>query len=349
VASWDAMLAEWVAADKVDKQRCHETAAREKALANNAKGQRRQESAARAAALAESVSAKEQRCRELAECATVLAERTLANERCCREAAERSATLAKIALAKEQCHSLSAEVALAEYDAQTKASQDAAAVEAAKRAIMLAVTALAKLEATPKLRYSGPPPTHFSLPLPAAEVAELNAAILNKQCRHKTAAQEKALANNANEQHCGKANKPRCHKAATWEKALADNSCKQLCQELAKRTAASAKLALAAERTVVSADLALPWPALAKNKQRQQETSKKQCRVDDERIMVPVLPPNPINVAIWHIWVECALLAAPLDAILAEIEGNNMAHKAQALPTITLPHPAAMLSTPPAL
>jgi hypothetical protein len=74
---------------------------------------------------------------------------------------------------------------------------------------------------------------------------------------------------------------------------------------------------------------------------------KKQPRSDDERIMVPVLLPHPINKAIWHIRVECALLTAPLDAILAKIEHNKIAHKAQALLTTTSPHPAAMLSTPP--
>ncbi len=44
--------------------------------------------------------------------------------------------------------------------------------------------------------------------------------------------------------------------------------------------------------------------------------------------MAPVLPPNPVIVAIWRIRVECAFLAAPLDAILAEIECNDIAHKA---------------------
>jgi hypothetical protein len=63
--------------------------------------------------------------------------------------------------------------------------------------------------------------------------------------------------------------------------------------------------------------------------------------------MVPVLPPNPGNATIRRIWVECALLAAPLNAILAEIECNDIVHKAQAPPMTTSPHPAAMLSTPP--
>jgi hypothetical protein len=63
--------------------------------------------------------------------------------------------------------------------------------------------------------------------------------------------------------------------------------------------------------------------------------------------MTPVLPPDPGNAAIRHIRVECALLAAPLDAILVEIEHDDIAHEAQALRMITLPHPAAMLSTPP--
>jgi hypothetical protein len=63
--------------------------------------------------------------------------------------------------------------------------------------------------------------------------------------------------------------------------------------------------------------------------------------------MVLVLPPDPGNVAIRRIWVECALLAAPFDAILAKIERDDIAHKARAPPMTILPHPAAMLSTPP--
>jgi hypothetical protein len=278
----------------------------------------------------------------------VSVERNLANERCHREAAERSAMLAETALAEEQRRSLLAEAALAEYDAQTKASWDAATLEAAKHATTLVVTALAKLEAAPKLRYGGPPPpTHFPSLLTAAEVAELDATILNKQRHHKMAVWEKALANDTNEQHRDNANKQRCRKSPTREKALASNACKQLCQELAKCTATLVTLALAVEQTTVSADLALPKPALAKDKRRQEETAKKQCHADNKCIMAPVLPPNPGNVAILRIRVECALLAAPLDAILAKIECNNITHKAQALPTTTLPHPAAMLSTPP--
>ncbi len=130
------------------------------------------------------MSAKGQHCQELAECTAVSAERTLANEHCCREAAEHSATLAETVLAKEQRCSLSAEAALVEYNAQTKASWDAAAVEAAKHAKTLAVTALAELKAAPKLRYGGSPPTHFPPLLTAAEVAELDAAILDKQHCH---------------------------------------------------------------------------------------------------------------------------------------------------------------------
>jgi hypothetical protein len=98
---------------------------------------------------------------------------------------------------------------------------------------------------------------------------------------------------------------------------------------------------------MVLADLAMPEPALVEDKRRQEETAKKQCRSDDKRVMAPVLPPDPINAAIWRIWVECALLAAPLDAILAKIECNNIANKAQAMPMTTSPHPAAMLFTPP--
>jgi hypothetical protein len=98
-------------------------------------------------------------------------------------------------------------------------------VEAAKHATMLAVMALTNLEAAPKLRYSGPLPTHFSLPLTAKEAAKLDAATLDKQRRHKTAGQEKALANEAYEHRW----------AATQEKALADEVNKQRCQVTAAR------------------------------------------------------------------------------------------------------------------
>jgi hypothetical protein len=67
------------------------------------------------------------------------------------------------------------------------------------------------------VRYGGPPPTHFSLPLTAEEVAELDAATLNKQHCHKMAVREKALADKANK---------RCREA-TQEKALADKVNKQ--------------------------------------------------------------------------------------------------------------------------
>ncbi len=132
-----------------------------------------------------------------------------------------------------------------------------------------------------------------------------------------------------------------------WEKALADDACKQHCQESAKCTAVSVKSALAAVQTMVSPESALPKPALVEDKRRQEETTKKQRRSEDECVMAPVLPPDPVNAAIRRIWVECALLAAPLDAILAEIERDDIAHKARALPTITLPYPVAMLSTHP--
>ncbi len=124
----------------------------------------------------------------------MLAERTLAHEDCCLEAAEHSATLAVTALAKEQCLSLSAKMALAEYDAQTLGSWDAAMVEVVKYATSLAVFVLTELKAAPKLRYGGPPPTHFTPPLPlltAKEVAKLNAATLDKQSCHETAGRGK--------------------------------------------------------------------------------------------------------------------------------------------------------------
>jgi hypothetical protein len=176
----------------------------------------------------------------------------------------------------------------------------------------------------------------------AAALAEL--ALAEEQRRHEAATQtamtaESSLANERCHQEAAAraaeladlvlAKKQRRHEMTTQEKALANDACKQRCQESAECTEASAKSALAAERTMVLADSALPEPALTEDKQCQEETAKKQCRSDDVRIMVPVLPPDPVNAAILCIWVECALLAAPLNAILAEIERNDIAHEAR--------------------
>jgi hypothetical protein len=59
--------------------------------------------------------------------------------------------------------------------------------------------------------------------------------------------------------------------------------------------------------------------------------------------------PKPVDVAIRCIQADCALCAAPLDAILAEIERDNIVHEAQALLMTTFPHPVAKLSTHPPL
>jgi hypothetical protein len=178
-----------------------------------------------------------------------LAKKALAEERCCHETATQEKALANEA--NERCQAAAREKALADEAHEQR--------QTAKHATTLAVTALTKLKAAPKVRYGGPPPTHFPPPLTAAEVAELDAAILDKRRRHETAAREKAL---------------------------------------------------------------------AKDKRRQEETAEKKRCADDEHVMAPVLPPDPGNAAIRRIWVECALLAAPLVAIQAKIERNNIAHEA---------------------
>jgi hypothetical protein len=137
----------------------------------------------------------------------------------------------------------------------------------AKHATTLGVMALTKLKAAPKLRYGGPPPTHFSPPLTAKEVAKLDAATLDKQRRASTQEKaltdkankqlqatslEKALANNANEQHrvaaqdkalADEANK-HC-RAAARDKALADKANKQRHHESAERATTLATKVLA--------------------------------------------------------------------------------------------------------
>jgi hypothetical protein len=112
-------------------------------------------------------SAAEQRRRESAKRAVKTAEKALATEQRRRESVERAAAMAEKALAKEQRLSSSAKMALAEYDAQTIASWDASAVEVVNHVTTLGVMALTELKAAPKLRYGGPPPTHFSSPLTA--------------------------------------------------------------------------------------------------------------------------------------------------------------------------------------
>ncbi len=86
---------------------------------------------------------------------------------------------------------------------------------------------------------------------------------------------------------------------------------------------------------------------MAKDKQRQEAVAAEQCQADDERLIAPVMLPDPVDAAIQCIWKNCALRAAPLKAILAMIECEDIAHEARAPPTTTLPHPAAMLSIPP--
>jgi hypothetical protein len=202
----------------------------------------------------------------------------------------------------------------------------------------------------------------------------------NKQHCHETAAQEKTLVDDAESQHCPElaacaealaelvsAVEQSCQEladrpAVLAETTLTDERCRQkeaehgaMLEKMAlaaeQRRSLSAvqasELALATARVAVLVDLLLPEPALAKDKRRQEETTKKQCRADDKRVMVPVLLPNLGNTAIQCIWVECTLLAAPLDAILAKIECNGITHEAQAPLTTTSPHPAAILSTPP--
>jgi hypothetical protein len=232
-------------ADKADERRRQDVLAVE---------QRRQESAERAVATAEKALAAEHCHQESAECAAVTAENALAEEQCHQElaeraaetaekalameqrrqeSAERAAATAEKALAKEHRLSSSAKMALAEYDALTIASWNAAAVEVVDHVMTMGVMALTELKAAPKLRYGGPPPTHFSLPLTAKEVAELDAATLDKQ--RQAAAQEKALGDEANEQH----------RAAARDKALADEANERRRHKSAERATTSATKVLA--------------------------------------------------------------------------------------------------------
>jgi hypothetical protein len=66
-----------------------------------------------------------------------------------------------------------------------------------------------------------------------------------------------------------------------------------------------------------------------------------------DHVTTPVEPPGHIDATIRCIQAECAIRASPLDAILAKIAHENIAHDAPAPPMATLPPPAAMLSTSP--
>ncbi len=284
--------------------------------------QRQQASIAREKALVQV--ADEQHCHKAT---AVSVELVLIEERRCHEALMWAALSAASSLANEQSRHKAFKLASAL--AELMLADEQCCHEAAKRAVASAELALAKEQRC------------HEAAMQTAMSAE--SSLANEHCCHKAAAQAVESAELA------LAKKRHRYKKTTWEKALANNACKQRCQESAKCTAALEKSALAVEQTAVSADLALPEPALVEDTRRQEETTKKQRRPDDKCVMAQVLPPNPINVAIRRICVECTLLAAPLDTILAKIECDSIANKARAPLTTTLPHPVAMLSTPPAL
>jgi hypothetical protein len=86
---------------------------------------------------------------------------------------------------------------------------------------------------------------------------------------------------------------------------------------------------------------------LAKDKWCQEEAAAQQRRAEEEDVTAPVKPHDHVDVAIYCIQAECALRAAPLDAILAKIACGNILHNVPALPMTTSPPPTAMLSTSP--
>jgi hypothetical protein len=218
---------------------------------------------------------------------------------------------------------------------------------------------------SPQMRNGGFPPAHLpssphsdpmaailsDLKFVAAIVSDLKSSLVviaasaekvlaEEKHRHEMAALEKALADDANKQHqaaaqekalADKANEQR--RAAAREKALADEANEQ-------RQAAAQEKALADEATEQRQAAAREKALADEANERRQAAARKKALAKDMR------RPEE-TAAIRHIRVECALLAAPLDAILAEIECDNIAHEARAPPTTTLPHSAAILSTPP--
>ncbi len=132
-----------------------------------------------------------------------------------------------------------------------------------------------------------------AIPNLKAIVSDAIAALAKKALarRHEAAVREKVLADEANERR----------RATAWDKALANEANKQRCHEAAAWEKALADKANKRCRHKATAR----EKALAEDKRRQEETA-----------------------SIRRIRVQCALLAAPLDAILAEIERDNIAHEA---------------------
>jgi hypothetical protein len=95
------------------------------------------------------------------------------------------------------------------------------------------------------------------------------------------------------------------------------------CQKLLDEQAARARQEAAAARARVSNAIARARQEAARRQQLLNEQAARACQ---EAAAARACQEE--TTAIWRIWVQCALLAAPLDAILAKIEHNNIAHKA---------------------
>jgi hypothetical protein len=370
-------------ANEADGQCCHIAAKRAAALADMvlAKEQHCHKEAEHAALSMASSLANEQCCHEAAACGAMLVDLALAKEPRCRETATIAAMSAKKALAKEcSCHKVAKQAAALVEQALTKEQR---CQEAAEQAAELAVQALAKVQRCHEMAELAAMLVEMALAMEQRchEVARREKALADeadKQCCHKMAMQEKALADDAKSHHRQKLAErtaafaelvsAKCHQelvdcnAVLVETTLAKKHCcqevadcgamlrerapaeEQRCSLLAEQ-AAGPELAMA--EVVVLADLALPKQALAKDIWRQEEAATELCREDNECFMVPIILPNPVDVAIRRIRAACSLRAALLDALLAKIECKDIAHEARALPMTTSPHPAAMLSTAP--
>ncbi len=101
------------------------------------------------------------------------------------------------------------------------------------------------------------------------------------------------------------------HATALVAKALADERQRRDATKCAAALAAKmlANKKEAAKRAQESAAAALAAQVFTEGKRRQEE---------DEQVLALDMPPNPVDTAIRCIQAECALRAAPLDAILAK-------------------------------
>ena len=115
----------------------------------------------------------------------------------------------------------------------------------------------------------------------------------------------------------------RHHKAATWAKSLDEASDERRRNEAAARAAESEALALVKE--------------CRQNEAATRAALSTVSSLADERPCHEVVSPNHFDAARGCIQVTCKLITAPLDAILADIEREDIEEGARTTPLVGAP------------